>query len=399
VTALAAALVGLAALVQATRGPELRGPQPGVTSYPTPAFDRNGKLWLAFNQGAFIYVTSSDDLGRSFGPAVPVNQEPEAIDANGEGRPKIAILDDGTVLVTWTQTLDVPYTGLIRFSRSTDGGKSFSAPVSLNDDGLVTGHRFDALAVTPSGDVLVAWIDKRDLEHALSVGAEYAGAAIYTASSHDGGKTFEPNRKLKDHVCECCRLSFAFDADGEAALLFRDVLDAEIRDHSLAQGVEGPEPPRIHRVTFDDWKINACPHHGPSFWVDGQGTYHIAWFTAGERSGTGVFYSRSTDGGRHFEAPTPVGNTDRGASHPFVLGIGRDVYLAWLEGDGQESAIRLQKSTDGGQSWTSPVTVAKGSPGADHPWLVTNGREVFLSWFAKDSGYRLIPVSQTTSSR
>jgi hypothetical protein len=218
-----------------------------VGSYPTPAFDRSGRLWLAFNQGDFIYVTSSEDLGRSFRPAVPVNPEPEAIDANGEGRPKLAILDDGTVLVTWTQTLDVPYTGLIRFSRSTDGGKSFSAPVSLNDDGLVTGHRFDALAVTPSGDVLVAWIDKRDLERALSEGTEYAGAAIYTASSHDGGRTFEPNRKLKDHVCECCRLSFAFDADGKAALLFRDVLDTEIRDHSLAQGVEGPEPPRIHR--------------------------------------------------------------------------------------------------------------------------------------------------------
>jgi hypothetical protein len=227
------------------RPDHIHEPEAPFSSFPTPAFDATGRLWLAFVEGDFIYVTSSDDGGRTFALAVPVNREGEKIDANGEGRPKIAAAKDGTLLVSWTWKLEKPYSGLIRFSRSTDGGKSFTPPVTLNDDGLETGHRFDALAVAPSGAILVAWIDKRDLERARSEGKPYTGAAIYVAVSRDGGRTFEPNRKVKDNVCVCCRLSFAFDENGEASLLFRDIVDGGIRDHVLAKRVEESEPPAI----------------------------------------------------------------------------------------------------------------------------------------------------------
>jgi hypothetical protein len=380
----------------AVRSPgAIHGPDASTSSFPTPAFDRDGRLWLAFVEGSSVYVTSSGDLGKPFAPAVAVNREPERIDANGEGRPKIAFGKDGVILVTWTQKLDKPYSGLIRFARSTDGGRSFSAPVTLNDDGLVTGHRFDALAVSPSGDVLVAWIDKRDLERAQARGKSYAGAAVYLTTSDDSGATFRPNRKVKDNVCECCRLAFAFDASGHASLLVRDVLDGGIRDHVLVQSV-GSADASTRRVTFDDWKIDACPHHGPSLWIDDAGRYHIAWFTAGERSGTGVFYARSEDGGKTFQSPVAVGQGER-ATHPFLLGSSGTVYLAWMEVDGRESIVRIQQSPDGGGRWSPPITLARGASGADHPLLVKRGEEVFLSWFTRDAGYRLMPLPRNAS--
>jgi hypothetical protein len=382
-----------AATSASARSPDsIRGPSPSSSAFPTPAFDESGRLWLAFVEGGFLYLTSSDDRGRSFDRAVAVNPEPEKIDANGEGRPKVAVTRDGTLLVTWTQKLDKPYSGLIRFSRSTDGGRSFARPVTINDDGLVTGHRFDALAVAPSGEVLIAWIDKRELERALEKGAPYAGAAIYLAVSRDGGRSFEANRKVKDHVCECCRLSFAFDAKGEPSLLFRDILEPGIRDHAIATGLLEGDGPRWRRVTFDDWKTDACPHHGPALSIDDAGLYHIVWFTAGERSGTGAFYSRSTDGGRSFGPPVALGEGE-GANHPFVLSTGGGVYVVWMEADGRSSQVRLQVSEDRGVSWSNPITVATGAPGADHPLLVRNGDEIFLSWFTKDAGYRLLRVS------
>ena len=375
---------------------EVRGPTANLSAFPTPTFDGSGRLWLAFIERDVVYVTSSDDLGQSFAPAVAVTPQPEKIDANGEGRPKIKVTADGTLLVTWTKKLAKRHTGLIRFSRSTDGGKSFSTPITLIDDGLEEleiGHRFDALAVAPSGEVLVAWIDKRDRESARSEGGSYAGAAIYVAVSRDGGRSFEPNRKLKDNMCECCRLSFAFDSSGEASLLFRDLMDGGFRDHSLLQGVGKSEPSSIHRVTFDDWKINACPHHGPSFWIDDRDVHHITWFTAGERSGLGVFYARSTDGGHTFSKPIPMGTEM--ATHPFVLGAGSQTYLVWKESDGRESRVRMQASVDRGESWSPATTLAEGAPGADHPLLVSKGRDIFLSWFTKDAGYRFIQVSDS----
>jgi len=396
VRALIVAVAALAGTAQVAEVQELRGPEAGMASHPTPAFGPGGRLWLAFEHDGFVYVTSSEDLGRSFTPAVTVNPGPEPIDANGEGRPKIAVLDDGTVLVSWTQKLDKPFTGLIRFSRSTDGGKSFSAPVTINDDGLVTGHRFDALAVAPSGTVILAWIDKRDLERARSSGVDYRGAAIYTALSRDGGKTFEPNRKLDDHVCECCRLSFAFDGKGEARLLFRDLLPGSIRDHSLARGVGDPGTAEVHRATFDEWKIDACPHHGPSLWISDDDVHHVVWFSAGERSGIGAFYGRSTDGGLTFSEPMTLGSER--ASHPFVLGMGATVYITWMEADGRESVVYLQRSTDGGIGWSAAESFATSGPGADHPLLVSNGHDVFLSWFTKQDGYRLVSLTEEASS-
>ena len=380
------------------RSPDtISGPTAGLSLFPTPTFDSSGRLWLAFIEGNVVYVTSSDDQGESFSTAVAVNTKPEKIDANGEGRPKIIATTDGTLLITWTQKLKKRFSGLIRFSRSTNGGKSFSTPITVNDDGIITGHRFDALAIAPSGEILVAWIDKRDRHSAHLEGDSYAGAAIYVAVSSDGGQTFKPNRKLKDHICECCRMSFAFDSSGKASLLFRDLFDNGMRDHSLAQGVGESSTAQIHRVTFDDWKINACPHHGPSFWIDSRDVYHITWFTAGDRSGTGVFYARSTDGGRTFPEPTRVG-TER-ATHPFILGLDSQAYLVWKEVDGQGSTVKLQASNDAGKSWSSATTVAAGTHGADHPLLVSNGQEVFLSWFTKDAGYRFIQVSEKSSAQ
>ena len=51
-------------------------------------------------------------------------------------------------------------------------------------------HRFDALAVSPSGRIYVAWVDKRDLIAAKKTQKLYDGAAIYYAVSDDSGASF-----------------------------------------------------------------------------------------------------------------------------------------------------------------------------------------------------------------
>lgn len=176
---------------------------PGTVTTPTVAFDSTGRLWRVWVEGQKVLVSSSADLGRTYRPPVAVTREPEKVDANGESRPKIAIGPGGEVFVSWTRYGTRAYTGDIRFARSVDGGRTFSAPRTINDDRLETGHRFDALAVGPDGTVYLVWIDKRDLERAAAATQEYGGAALYFATSRDRGLTFAPNRKIKDHICEC----------------------------------------------------------------------------------------------------------------------------------------------------------------------------------------------------
>jgi hypothetical protein len=389
---LAAALLAPAAPGQAPGQAPIRGPRPGVSLAPTAVFDRQGTLWLAWAEGQHVYVSSSADEGKTFGPARVVNPEPEPIDANNESRPKIAVGSQGEVFVTYTRKLSQPHTGEVRFSRSLDGGASFSPPRTVNDDGLETGHRFDTLAVSPDGRVWVFWIDKRDLVRAAAQQKPYEGAALYFAVSSDAGRTFSANRKVKDNICECCRLAVAMPPDGRPVILWRDILPGGIRDHSIVR-VEGEaQAGAVRRATFDDWAIAGCPHQGPSLAVSGD-VYHLVWFTGAGPRGAGAFYARSADGGRTFAEPKRLGPA-RPGGRPFVLARDGEVHVAWKEpvSGGEGTLVRVSSSADGGRTWSKPAEAARSEGDSDHPFLLERGGQVFLSWFDSRGGYRLAAV-------
>ena len=360
---------------------------PASVSVPTAAFAPDGRLWAVWVDPSGVYAGSSRDLGRTFAPPVRVSSDGESIDANGEARPKLALGPRGEVYVSYTRKGQSPFTGDIRFARRLPDGR-FSTPITVNDDGLLTGHRFDTLAVSPKGAVHLAWIDKRDLEHAKEKGLPYEGAALYEAVSTDGGRSFGANRKIKEGICECCRLAFAWDGE-TPVLLWRDILAGGVRDHSIARLEEGRQPV-IERATDDGWRIDGCPHHGPALAVGRDGTWHMAWFTGEGKRGGGLFYQRSADGGRSFSEPMQLASGH--ASHPAVLAIGTTVWLAWKDTDGDTTVVRTLHSDDGGAHWSAPRVAARTRGASDHPLLVARREAAFLSWLASDEGYRLIEL-------
>lgn len=353
------------------------------------AFDEQGRLWRAEIREGHVYVSRSADGGQTFGPAVAVNPEAENVAGDGENRPKIAVRG-GVVYIAYTQALDQPMTGNIRFSRSLDGGKTFSPPLTVNDDRQVISHRFEAMGVNGRGQVFLAWLDKRDLNDAKSRGVKYSGAAVYYAVSDDKGASFHPNVKVADHSCECCRVALALDWDGVPVAFWRHVFDGNVRDHALAK-LDGKSAPV--RVSRDNWQVDACPHHGPAISIDPDGTYHLVWFNNGAK-GPGLFYARSQDGGKSFSAPLAFGNGDAQAAHPYVLGTSAGVFVAWKEFDGQHSQVMLMRSTDGGAHWSAPAAAAMTADNSDHPLLLASGARVFLAWNTKAEGFRLISVSE-----
>lgn len=352
----------------------------------TAAFDARGRLWLVTVENGHALLRRSDDLGKTFSAPARVNPEPERIAADGENRPKLAFGRHGEVYVSWTQSLDVPYAGHVRFTYSHDSGKTFSAPVTINDDRAPISHRFDALIVDGAGRVHLLWLDRRDREAA---GSAYAGIALYHAVSADGGKTFGANRKLADHTCECCRIAIALDAGGIPAIAWRQVYGKNVRDHALLR-LDGRSAPQ--RLSHEQWALDACPHHGPALAIGPDGVYHAAWFSGAQRR-SGLFYARSADGVA-FTAPLPFGDNDAQAGHPAVLSLGRAVFLAWKEFDGKNSLIRLKRSNDGGVTWSAPAALATTTAASDHPQLIAHGRRAWLGWNTAREGFRLIEVTR-----
>lgn len=352
-------------------------------------FDAEGRLWRVRVEGEYLVVDHADRPGMAFSPPVRVNQIPEKIAAEGEARPDIAIGAGGKILVAWTTPLPAPYTGNIRFSRSTDGGRSFSAPVTVNDNLEEITHRFQTLFVAPDGRVILAWIDKRDGVAEKKAGRDYRGASLWYAVSKDDGASFQVNRRHALHSCECCRLALAADRDGEILVFWRHVFADGSRDHALSRLGSTANTEDMPKTTFEDWKINACPHHGPALATGQDGTRHLAWFSVVNGAGTLRHQSLSPDG-TPLAAPVQAGGNQAG--HPALLTIGKSVFLAWKEFDGKETRIGLSRSDDGGRHW-EPLPSPAGSTGtSDNPQLLSRQGIPYLSWNTTDQGYRLLPL-------
>ncbi len=359
----------------------------------TPLLLPDGTLWLAWTAGGSVSVARSRDLGRSFDAAVVLDPVSKVIDNGPDARPKIVRDGSGRLTVAYSIFKDEHWNAQVLVSRSTDDGRSFSPPRPLSAD--PASQRFEALALLPSGDVFAAWIDKRDAAAAKRAGRDYPGAALAYAWSKDGGETFGTARIAQDNSCECCRLAVALTPSGHPAILFRNIYDGEVRDHAITTFTDTGESGPVYRVSVDDYKIDGCPHHGPSLAIAADGTYHATWFTNGHVR-QGLFYARSTDGGQSFSAPMLLAGPDRQAARPFVLATAEGIWLSWKEFDGERTLVRARVSHDDGSSWSATQTVAQTDDASDHPLLVSDGHGTFLSWMTRNEGYRLIRLGQSS---
>lgn len=346
--------------------------------------DGGGRLWLARVENKRLWVSRSDDGGRRFSQPVAVSSEPEEIAADAENRPKIAVARDGTLLLSWTQSLPQKYAGNIRFARSTDGGRHFSMPITLNDDGRVTGHRFDSLATDGAGRVAVLWLDARDRDVARENGAAFAGSSVYFTQSADNGVHFSANRALAAHTCECCRTSLVWTPKGPLAL-WRNLYGTNTRDFALANLDTG----EVRRATDDEWQIDACPHHGGGLAIDGRGALHLVWFTQG-KTRQGLFYKRIAAGSE--SPPMALGDPAAQAGHATVAAAGSMVLIAWREFDGRAYVAQVMYSTDGGTTWSAPQRLAESSGAADYPLPLTDGKRALVVWNSEAEGVRVLPL-------
>jgi len=364
------------------------------TPAPSSVFADSGRLWVAWSYAGHVYVSYSDDKAKTFSLPMSVNSTPEKISARGENRPKIAVNNKGAIYVSWTTPLKKRFTGNVRFSYSNDNGKTFSRPITVNDNLDITGHRFEALSVADNGNIYLAWLDKRDRFKAEKAAKKYHGAALYYSWSDNGGKSFHQNQKIIDHSCECCRVAMQTDSHNLPVILWRNIYGKNTRDHALVNFKSVDKPGEPQRVSFDNWQVDACPHHGPDLSISNADTYHLVWFNNGEKN-HGLFYQRLNEK-QAATAPVPFGNYKAAASHPSVLSKENRVWLSWKEFDGKKEILWMQYSADNGDSWNIPVQIAQTDAGSDYGFLLMDSKTVYIQWKTSKDGFRLYAIDKVT---
>jgi hypothetical protein len=66
--------------------------------------------------------------------------------------------------------------------------------------------------------------------------------------------------------------------------------------------------------------------------------------------------------------------------------------MVWKELDGEKTTVHLMTSHDDGKSWSKPTVLATTTDSSDHPLLVSDGQNTYLSWMTKADGYRFLPI-------
>ena len=338
----------------------------------TPFFTQDGRLLLVWTASGVVSVAQSSDLGKTFSPAVKIADK------------------QGNVFLAYAFFKDANWNAQINTARSIDGANTFTKPESLVNDS--SSQRFPSVLIKPNGDIFISWIDKRLVSAAKQGGQNRLGGSIAYSFSQDGGKSFQAEHFANESSCECCRIGGSLDPKDNPVLAYRAIFPGGIRDQAsqvISASVAGP----IRKVADDNWKTDACPHHGPSIAVSSDGTFHVAWYTQGSKR-SGVFYANSTNQGATYSKPIRIGAESANVSRPYLLALGQQVWLVWKEFDGVQSSVYLKESSDDGKTWAIPKILSSTAGYSDHPLLLAQGNQVFLSWLTRNDGYQLINIGQ-----
>ena len=321
----------------------------GTTNYWAQGATRNG-----------VFIRRSLDGGQTWEPdAVTVISHESTPGIPFEDKPWI-VADTrgphaGNLYIGWTQ-FTLAASDLL-FSRSSDGGKTWSHPIKLNsvsglprdDNGALEGFHG---VVGPDGTLYTIW-DDRD--------------GIMMATSHDGGATFSKDRRIIPAGPGYFGITGVSRSNGFPQIGLGP------------RGTEDKNSPRTERG-------NGGPRGKHP------GNLYVAWsdYSNGD---VDIFVSSSADGGKTWSAPVRV-NSD-------PIHNGKDQFFQWMAVDPQSGAVNLifydrrtdnvqtsvtlARSTDGGKTfqnytWDPETFTAEDNFLSDYLAITAFGNKVYGAW-------------------
>jgi len=171
-----------------------------------------GTVALVFGSGEGIWLARSLDNGRNFSAPSKVAELPKMMLGRHRG-PRVVISGNAIVV---SAIASEP--GDLMVWRSTDGGRTWTAPTAINDTPKAAREGLHAMVGDAEGHMAAAWLDDRGGK----------GKRLYGTFSSDAGRTWSRNVLLYESpegtICQCCDPSLAAMGNGEFTVMWRNVL-------------------------------------------------------------------------------------------------------------------------------------------------------------------------------
>ena len=358
-------------------------------------------VWTATANGTTnVYFAMSDNGGATFSSPRRVNEQDGDAGATNEQPPRVAISGSGTsrtFTVLWSKRDLGPQDtrrDIIRISRSTDGGRTFS-PARLTHDQAFSGARgWQSLAAGANGVLHAVWLDGRQAGSKIAAmahkGTPHKGQPpqeVYHGVLTADGRMIET--RIAEDVCFCCKTAVSVDQRGHVYAAWRHIFPGSMRDIAFAKSTDGGKSfSPLVRVSEDNWQLNGCPEDGPSLAVDPSGAVHIAWATVvndADEPRKALFYATSRDG-KVFSPRIRVGTN--GAStpgHPQLTLISNgSAAIVFDEAIGGNRRVSFARVTPSGE--VQPPQVLSGEESATHPVIAgTAAGSVLVAWTSRSN--------------
>jgi hypothetical protein len=365
--------------------------EPAMTTGP------DGSVYVAWvehrpNREADVVLMRFDSSRQNSGAPVRVNPVSGTATAWRGDPPTLVVSQQGTVYVGWTARAesDSSHATDIYVSSSQDRGRTFAAPVKVNDDKLPAVHGMHSLAIGDDGRIYVAWLDERNVPQPRpSEKAEghhmESNREVFVATSKDGGHTFSANQKIAVDACPCCKTAIATSANHRIYVGWRQVLPGNYRHIAIASSTDSGETfskPVI--VSDDQWVLAGCPVSGPSLAASSDGTIRLIWYSEGTASANGLFWSESRDGGKTF-MPRNAFPSGRVMGTPVLIRDDKNNYeVVWTSGVGPTHVMSAKLGQDG------RVSRSAGEETGELPAAALSGDSLFVAYVSKPQDQRSI---------
>ncbi len=331
--------------------------------------------WAGSTTGTDIFFSKSAD-GRTWKVPIRVNNDATA---NAQTNPSLALDRGNNISIAWVDSRGGNQD--IWFSKSTNGGQSFSPNVLVN---LVTTNAQTEvhIAIDPVDPMLI---------HAVWTDTRTAGNPdIYYANSTDGGVSFNPSSRVNNDAgaAEQGSPAIAVAPNRDVHVVWRDArIAAKGMDIYAARSTNRGASWIYPSNPVNDDSGNAAQQE-PTIAVDGAGTIYVAWtdFRSGITA-PDIYSARSNNAGVSFAANLKV-NDDVGPvwqMSPSLAANGGKIVVAWADLRTVGSTnwdIYASASTDG-LTWSANTKVNDDSLVSNQVTpsvAIDSAGDVFAAW-------------------
>jgi hypothetical protein len=252
------------------------------------------------SHGGDIFFSRSADGGGSF--SEPLNLS-RSRGGDGKGRLTRQHWDNGSLDLIRDSAAALlvawtEYDGALWLTRSTDDGHSFSAPLHVGGSDQLPA-RGPALARARDQELYVVWAS-----------GDGGAATLLLAASRDGGQTFESPRSVVSSNGQVDAPKLAADARGVLHLVYGERLGdddrSRIRYMRLSDGAQNVEAPRTISAPVPEWGASF-----PSLGLATSGRVVVAWLRQASASAppVGIELTLARDGSERFSPPELVPGT------------------------------------------------------------------------------------------